>query len=388
MPDKHARLSCSAAKRWINCPGSVMLAERFPDKSSDYADEGTLAHSLAEKMIGGGRIGKKLKDDVTAFYDEHPKMDGSFDAMKKILQPYADYCTEEFTAQLRKDPSAKLLTEQQVDLSDYIPGGFGTSDVVIVREGYLHIIDLKYGKGVPVFAEGNPQLRLYALGTLSMLDMIYGIKDVVMTIYQPRLDNISTAQMTADELYEWGETVIKPAARLALTEDAPLGVGDWCQFCPARSRCKARSDHYMEMNQLVNRKLLSDEETGYILSQVDDLVKWAEDVKKDSLERIMSGEEIPGWKAVEGRSIRVFTGSPEELEKAMDALGYNPTLLYERKMLGITAVEKIVGKKEFAEGFKGLVDKPEGKPTLAPESDKRPALATNRYQKAAEDFAD
>ncbi len=386
MPELHAKLSSSASKRWLGCPGSVKLSEHYPNGSSIYADEGTIAHGMAEGMISkDDKLVQKYEVEAAKFYGEHPELNGTFLEMKMILQPYVDYVFEEYAAQVHEDGAAQLMTEERVDLTEYIPGGFGTSDVVILRQGRLHIIDLKYGKGVSVSAEDNPQLKLYALGTLARFDMLYDIEDVVMTIYQPRLDNVSTDTIKAKDLYAWGEEVIKPGAQLALSEDAPVHAGDWCQFCPARYDCKERARDAMELQKYLGQMVLSPEEIAEILGKIDRLTKFAEDIKDSALTKALDGEEIPGWKVVEGRSIRKYVGSEEEIVRQCEGAGYDQALLYERKLLTITNMEKLMGKKQFAEVLGAYVEKPEGKPTLAPESDKRPAITNNS---AAEDFAD
>jgi len=386
MPELHAKLSSSASKRWLGCPGSVKLSEHYPNGSSIYADEGTIAHGMAEGMINkDDKLVQKYEVEATKFYGEHPELNGTFLEMKMILQPYVDYVFEEYAEQVHEDGAAQLMTEERVDLTEYIPGGFGTSDVVILRQGRLHIIDLKYGKGVSVSAEDNPQLKLYALGTLARFDMLYDIEDVVMTIYQPRLDNVSTDTIKAKDLYAWGEEVIKPGAQLALSEDAPVHAGDWCQFCPARYDCKERARDAMELQKYLGQMVLSPEEIAEILGKIDRLTKFAEDIKDSALTKALDGEEIPGWKVVEGRSIRKYVGSEEEIVRQCEGAGYDQALLYERKLLTITNMEKLMGKKQFAEVLGAYVEKPEGKPTLAPESDKRPAITNNS---AAEDFAD
>ena len=386
MPELHAKLSSSASKRWLGCPGSVKLSEHYPNGSSIYADEGTIAHGMAEGMISkDDKLVQKYEVEADKFYGEHPELNGTFLEMKMILQPYVDYVFEEYAAQVHEDGAAQLMTEERVDLTEYIPGGFGTSDVVILRQGRLHIIDLKYGKGVSVSAEDNPQLKLYALGTLARFDMLYDIEDVVMTIYQPRLDNVSTDTIKAKDLYAWGEEVIKPGAQLALSEDAPVHAGDWCQFCPARYDCKERARDAMELQKYLGQMVLSPEEIAEILGKIDRLTKFAEDIKDSALTKALDGEEIPGWKVVEGRSIRKYVGSEEEIVRQCEGAGYDQALLYERKLLTITNMEKLMGKKQFAEVLGAYVEKPEGKPTLAPESDKRPAITNNS---AAEDFAD
>ena len=341
---------------------------------------------MAEGMISkDDKLVQKYEVEAAKFYGEHPELNGTFLEMKMILQPYVDYVFEEYAEQVHEDEAAQLMTEERVDLTEYIPGGFGTSDVVILRQGRLHIIDLKYGKGVSVSAEDNPQLKLYALGTLARFDMLYDIEDVVMTIYQPRLDNVSTDTIKAKDLYAWGEEVIKPGAQLALSEDAPVHAGDWCQFCPARYDCKERARDAMELQKYLGQMVLSPEEIAEILGKIDRLTKFAEDIKDSALTKALDGEEIPGWKVVEGRSIRKYVGSEEEIVRQCEGAGYDQALLYERKLLTITNMEKLMGKKQFAEVLGAYVEKPEGKPTLAPESDKRPAITNNS---AAEDFAD
>ena len=384
-PTKHAKLNSSGAHRWMNCPGSVKISEQFPASSSIYADEGTLAHDAAEQLIKNGKVSAAHKKKINAFYEEHPELSGDADQVIKTLEPYVDFVKEEFTDAVMHDGGAQLLTEQRVDLTAWIPGGFGTTDVAIIGGKTLHIIDLKYGKGVPVFAEGNPQLRLYALGTLAMLEMVYDIDEVKMTIYQPRIDNVSSDTISAVELKSWGENEVKPAAELALSDNAPFAAGSWCQFCPARQQCRTRAENYMSLAEYKKKALLSVEEIGKILEDVDGLVKWAEDLKEGALTRALEGENFPGWKVVEGRSIRKYSGTEDEIVRQCEGAGYDHALLYETKLLTVSAMEKMMGKKQFAEVLGDYVEKPAGKPTLAPESDKRPAIVNAT---AAEDFAD
>lgn len=385
-PTKHHPLGASGAHRWINCPGSVKLGEAYPAGSTVYADEGTLAHECAEQLIKTGKVTKKHRDKVDQFYANHPELGGgSADQMIRSLEDYVAYVQECYAEECKIDPAAQLMTEQRVDLNEWITGGFGTSDVVIIRTGYLHIIDLKYGKGVTVSAESNPQLSLYALGTLSDLDPVYEIDMVRMTIYQPRLDNVSTDTVDADDLYAWGDLTVKPAAELAMSDEAPFSAGDWCMFCPARRDCRERAEHYLALEDYKEKALLKPAEIGAILKDVAGLVKWAEDLKDGALTRCLQGEKIPGWKVVEGRSIRKYSGTEEEIVRQCEGAGYDRALLYEHKLLGITSMEALMGKKQFAEVLGAYVEKPEGKPTLALESDKRPAITGNN---AAEDFAD
>lgn len=386
-PVKHHPLGASGAHRWVNCPGSVKVGGLYPAGTTVYAEEGTLAHSVAEHLIRSGGMSRQYTTKVHDFYMDHPELGNKAtgDQMIRLLEEYADFVQECYADQLKEDKAAQLMTEQMVDLDPWIPGGFGTSDVVIIRSGYLHIIDLKYGKGVPVSADDNPQLRLYALGSLYDLDPVYEIQTVQMTIYQPRLDNISTDTISAKDLYEWGDQVIKPAAKLAMTDDAPFAAGDWCMFCPARRDCRERAEHYLELEDYKNKALLKPAEIAVILKDVAGLVKWAEDLKEGALARALEGEKLPGWKVVEGRSVRKYSGTEEEIVRQCEGAGYDRAMLYEHKLLGITGMEALMGKKQFNEVLGGYVEKPQGKPTLAPESDKRPAITGNS---AVEDFAD
>lgn len=384
-PINHHDLGASGAKRWMSCPGSVKLSKQFPQGSSKFADEGSLAHAAAEALIAGTDPAEDLKDKIVEFYQNNRDMSGSYESMIRILEPYADYVHEAFNEALAADKLSQLLTEQKVDLSPWIDGGFGTTDVAIIREGHLHIVDLKYGKGVPVSAIDNPQLMLYALGTLDALDMAYSVETVRMTIYQPRLDNVSTTEMSAKALYEWGEKIVKPAARLATTEDAPFLAGEWCKFCAAKATCRARAEANLALEEYRKKTTLSPEEIGEILSKVDELTKWAEDLKESALESALEGDEIPGWKIVEGRANRKYCKSDDEIVKALTAAGYPEAMLFEKKLLTITKMEDFLGKKAFGELLKGYVEKPTGKPALAPNSDKRPAMAIGT---TADDFAD
>lgn len=388
MPSKHARLSASAANRWMHCPGSVKLSDLFPQGSTEYADEGTIAHSMAEHMIGGTKTMKELVEDVRKAQDFYEKssLDGNATEMEHYISTYAEYVSEQYAAEKHIDPASQLYTEMQVSMEDYIPGGFGTSDVVIIRDGFLHVIDLKYGKGVPVEAEGNPQLRLYALGVLSELSLIYPVNRVQMTIYQPRLDNISSAEMTAEELTAWGEEEVRPAAKLALTDDAPFHAGDWCRFCPARARCKERAKIFDDMIEYQKLNTLSSREVADILGRVDMLLKWADDVKTMALKEALDGEIFPGWKLVAGRrGNRRYAVSDDQIAETAIKAGFQREMLFESKLLSVTQMEKMMGKKKFQEVLGSSVETPEGKPTLVPDTDKREPLDITN---AKDDFAD
>lgn len=384
MPDVHSRLGASSSHRWMNCPGSVKLCEAVPDKSSSYAEEGTLAHSLAELIINYnlGRIKK------TEFNKGMKKIQGGqyySQEMQDYIKDYTEKVWELMNAAKSISKDAVLLTEQRLDFSDWVPDGFGTGDVVIVYDRVIHIIDLKYGKGVGVSAEENPQLMLYGLGALSSYDMLYDIEKVILTIIQPRLDSISTYETTAAELLEWGEKKVRPAAEETLKDDAKCVAGEWCRFCKVKAVCRARKDAMAELAKMEfsDPRLLDDYEIGEVLRLADQLTAWAGDVKEYAQEEAEKGKKWDGWKLVEGRSNRKYSNEAKVAETLKEA-GYDEALLYEKKLYGITAMEKIVGKKPLAELCGSLIIKPPGKPVLVPESDKRPEI--NSADSAKKDF--
>lgn len=384
MPDVHSRLGASSSHRWMNCPGSVKLCEAVPDRSSSYAEEGTLAHSLAELIINYNLSRIKKAE----FNKGMKKIQGSqyySQEMQDYIKDYTEKVWELMNAAKSISKDAVLLTEQRLDFSDWVPDGFGTGDVVIVYDRVIHIIDLKYGKGVGVSAEENPQLMLYGLGALSSYDMLYDIEKVILTIIQPRRDSISTYETTAAELLEWGEKKVRPAAEETLKDDAKCVAGEWCQFCKVRTVCRARKDAMTELAKMEfsDPRLLEDYEIGEVLRLADQLTAWAGDVKEYAQEEAEKGKKWDGWKLVEGRSNRKYSNEAKVAETLKEA-GYDEALLYERKLYGITAMEKIVGKKPLAELCGSLIIKPPGKPVLVPESDKRPEI--NSADSAKKDF--
>lgn len=396
MPDKHAYLSASSAERWIHCPGSARVATLFPESRSPVADEGTLAHELAATMIqyNAEQIGKveyeattaRIRDKVEKFYAEHTDLKGSFEVMQKILEPYITYVWEEHQAAIKADAAAVIMTEQRVSFEKYVPEGFGTSDVVIIGGGKATIIDLKYGKGVPVSAVGNPQIRLYALGAIDAYDILYDFDTVKLVIYQPRKDSVTDEEMSVKELQDWAEKVVAPAAKEAAGDNAPCHAGPWCDshFCPAAGSCKARAEYILEIERHSGKDpaLLSDEELGDVLKRLDSLQSFTKKVQDYALNSIDHGHPIKGWKIIEGQSRRTYK-DPDAVAAAAIKAGYKEALLYERNLIGITKMEDLMGKKEFEKVLGGLVIKPAGKPKLAPESDPHPA-----FNSAASDFAD
>lgn len=385
MPEVHAKLSASGAKRWMNCPPSVRLEEGFKDKESPYAKEGTLAHSLAELMINYN-CGRLKKTEFNKQLKELSKDELYNQEMQEYIEDYVHTVWEFVNEAKAKCKDIEILTEQRLDFSEYVPDGFGTGDVVIISDGEIHIIDLKYGKGVEVFANDNPQLRLYGLGAISTYEMLYDFDKVKMTIMQPRLNNISSETMPVNFLKDWGKYTVKPLAELAIKGEGEFKTGDHCQFCKARATCRARAEENLELAKMefVEPELLKDEEIGEVLRKADQLVHWVKDITEYALsEAVNNGKKWDGWKLVEGRSNRKYTDEIKVAEVLKEA-GYDGAVLYEKKLYGITAMEKVVGKKKFSELLNDLVEKPTGKPTLVPESDKRPEI--NSTDAAKKDF--
>lgn len=384
MPDVHARLSASGAKKWINCPGSIQLEENFEDKPSQFAEEGTNAHALGEAKI---RLATK-EYNRTKYHNAIRNLEITED-MEDYAESYKNYVIERYNSALRKTPDAILMLEQRLDFSKYVPDGFGTGDAVIIAEGKLEIIDLKYGKGVEVSAVDNPQLRLYALGAYEAFDMLYGFDTVEMTIYQPRLDNISSESISVAELLEWGESV-KKAAQLA-NDDSVIEcvAGKHCDtgFCKARPVCRAYAEERQKMAvyDFKPPAMLTVAEIADIIEQSASLEKWAKLVCDYALEQAYKhGVEYPGYKVVEGRSNRKYSKPDSEVAKILTDNGYQESDILVHKLKGITDIEKLLGKKTFAEVLGSYVVKPPGKPTLVCSEDKRPAI--NSAMQAQEDF--
>ena len=386
MPDRHASLGPSKAHQWINCPPSIRLEEGFPDKGSQEASEGTLAHKLAEEML------RYNNHELTkAQYNKRLKAiqaDEMYNgAMQEYVEGYASFVWEQVSEikKVCKDPL--ILFEQELHYEKYVPDGWGTSDVVIIADDTAHVIDFKYGKGVGVAAKDNPQLRLYALGAYLEFSELYDIREVKMTIVQPRLENISSDVISAEDLIKWAETVAAPAAQQAINGEGRQAVGEHCRWCKAKASCKAQRDYQLELAKydFAEAGLMDEDEIADVLSRVDELVSWAGAVKEYALQQAVENHtKYPGFKLVEGRSNRKYTDEAkiaEELRKA----SYTEEQIYKpREIYGITAMEKLLGKRKFTELVGKYVEKPEGKPTLVPESDKRPEL--NTVEKAAAEF--
>ena len=367
MP-KHAYLSASASHRWLACPPSAKLCANITDQTSEYAQQGTDCHELCAYLVEKA-LGRAVTDPTESltFYDAE---------MQNCAEEYRNYVLEQIEAakEFCKDP--QVMIEQRLDFSRWVPEGFGTGDLVIVADDTLYIVDLKYGKGIAVSAEWNPQMLLYSLGALELFGSLYDIEKVNMTIHQPRLENVSTFEITVHDLMEWAEQELMPKAEMAAKGEGEFAVGDWCRFCKAKNTCRARAEEYLRLAQMEFKppELLSEEEIAEVLKVADELAKWSADVYAYAQdEAITHGRVWNGFKLVEGRSNRKYVNE-EEVADAAKAAGYED--IYKKYLIGITEMEKLMGKKDFQKILGSLVYKPQGKITLVPESDKRPPIQT------------
>ena len=367
----HAFLSASAANRWIHCPPSARLSAKYKDITTEYAAEGTEAHALCEF-----KLRTALGEEATCPIET---MERYSEEMEECAEGYVDFVMEELEAakSLCKDPV--VLVEERVDFSRWVKNGFGTADAIVVADQVLSICDYKHGLGHVVDAFKNPQLLCYALGALEIFEDFYDIGTIKMTIYQPRRSNVSSYEISKDELYKWAEEVLKPTADLAFSGSGKFLCGEWCSFCKVKHECRARAEANLLLAQYDFKKppLLEHTEIEVILSKVEQFISWANDVKDYALQQAVSGKRWQGWKLVEGRAIRKYS-SEAAVIKTVEEAGYEP---YEKKLLGVTAMQKLLGKQQFEELLSRYISKPQGKPTLVPESDKRPAMNT-----AVEDF--
>ena len=370
----HALLSASGAHRWMNCTPSAILETQFPDTTSEAAKEGTLAHELAEaKVMHYMHIDGFTKRKLTIKTNKLKKDPLWQDEMDKYTDEYLDFIKTEALS-YKVHPFVKV--EEKIDLTAYVPDGFGTVDCIIIAAGVLQVIDLKYGKGVPVSPERNEQLMLYALGAYAKYGFLFDIKSVKLSIVQPRIDNTSSWVITIESLLEFGE-MVKEKANVAIKGEGTHNPGDWCRFCRARRNCRARADENVKLAFATEKKppLITNEEVGEYLRLGEDVAKWLSDLKDYALTECLAGKDVPGWKAVEGRSSREWT----DMEEAFNAIsedGIDEAMLYERKPLSLAQVEKLMGKAHFNDVCMMYVVKKPGKPTLVTESDKREAITT------------
>lgn len=380
----HARLSASGAERWMKCPPSAELEEMLPDKGSQAADEGTFAHELAELELHHylGMPDTKYYKALKALKQSKFYTPDIIDA----VQTYLDFAGERINEAHARSKDAVIEVELLVDFSEWVPGGFGTADLVTISDGMLEVIDLKGGANVAVSAEGNPQVRLYALGALAAFDWVYNLTTIRMSICQPRQDRITTEELTRDVLLTWGAEVVQPIAAMADRGEGELCPGDHCRFCRANVLCRARAERQLELAEydFADPRLLTDKDIADILGQADELKRWVTNIQKYALDQALAGVTFDGWKLVEGRSVRKYKDETAVAEALTEA-GYEPERIYKpQEILGITAMQKLLGKKKFDALLQDCIIKPPGAPALVPESDKRAALKDS----AADDFAE
>lgn len=385
---EHALLSASGAGRWLNCTPSAKLEDEYGEKkSSVYAEEGTLAHELSELYLRKDVLETINEQDFDARLEEIMANSLFNEEMLEVVPTYTDYCSAQLAEAKTANPLAVMEIEQKLNLTEYVPDSFGTADCVIINDDLMEVIDLKYGKGVLVYAEWNKQLMLYALGALRKYDAMYDITEVRMTIVQPRINNISSWQISVEELKKWAEEELKPKAQLAFEGKGELNAGDWCRFCAVRNRCRKLYEQQLEIAQheFAVPELLTDDEIADIVKRTPRLVEWANSIAEYAQNKALNeNKQWPGLKLVEGISRRKWLDE----DKAVDAIFARfPELsedeIFNTKLKPITSIEKLVGKTRFVDVLSDVVIKPQGKPTLVPLEDKRPAMG---YSQAQMDF--
>ena len=365
-PNDHALLSASSSHRWLNCNPSARLEREFADRETLAAAEGTAAHALAEH-----KLKRRLK-----LRSERPVSPFDTEEMEICTDDYADFVMEQVTKERRRDPDTQVFIEQRLDFSCYVPEGFGTGDCLIVSKGRLHIIDLKYGMGLLVDSEENPQMKLYALAALTQYEEQYQIKKVKLTIFQPRRENVSTWETSVAKLKKWATKELVPKAEKAFKGEGEYCPGEWCIFCKAAVKCRARAEDKLRLAQSEFKMppLLTDAEIEDVLAKLPDIKKWADEIQEYALAKALAGKEWAGFKLVEGRSVRKFTDE-RAVVKAANEAGYHD--IYKQTLISLTEMEKLMGKAEFSKVLGALVTKPQGKPTLVPDTDKRQAISVS-----------
>ena len=360
----HAVLSASGAHRWLNCLPSARLELEFVNNESSAAAEGTAAHALCEHKLKKA-LHMRSKRPVSVY---------NSDEMEEHSDAYVEFVMEQLELAKQSCTDPLILIEQRLDFSCYVPQGFGTGDCIIIADKKLHIIDFKYGMGVLVDAVDNPQMKLYALGALDIYDSLYDIEEVSMTIFQPRRENVSTWTIPVKELKDWAENELKPKAKKAYEGEGDYLPGEWCTFCRAAVKCRARAEEKLKLAQMEFKlpPLLTDSEIEEVLSKLSDLTKWANEIIAYATDAAVNhGKEWHGFKVVEGRSVRKYKDE-KAVAEAAKANGYKD--IYRQNLITLTEMQKLMGKKKFEQILGGLIHKPPGKPTLVPNSDKRPAM--------------
>ena len=388
MAKAHAVLSASGAHRWLECTPSARLETKFPNKSTAYAEEGTVAHALAETcalwatdQIPSTEYNERLFEiKKSMWYNEE---------MLEHCGAYADLVREKWLALKEDTGSAEALIEAQINFDKWVPMGFGTADCIILADNRMEVIDFKYGKGKRVDAFENPQMRLYTLGAYNTFGLVYDVKHITMTIFQPRIaDGVSSDEITIDGLLDWAESYVKPRAKLAYAGQGNFNPSEeTCRFCRVRATCKARAEENLKLyDDGFDARLLTVQEAGKLLEKAADIEAWLSDLKEYVQSELLEGAEVPGWKLVAGRSVRRFSDEAKVVEALLSA-GYDPAVIYKApELITLTQMEKDFGKKAVEKTIGHLIVKPAGKPTLAPESDRRPAI--KREEELLKEFDD
>lgn len=383
----HALLSASGSERWINCPPSARMEEKLGfSETSIYAAEGTLAHEFAETKLRLSTLVEKSDGNARKQYDsrltELRSSDLYTDEMEGQVEKYTDYVLEEWSVAKNKKNTPLLKIEEKVYLTEYIEDGFGTCDSIIICDGVMQIIDLKYGKGVKVSSTDNTQLKLYALGALRAYSLLFDIHSIKMTIVQPRLDHISSYEISSSDLVDWGLNVVKPVAKKAYEGSGDPKAGKWCRWCKVKARCKALCEHNTSIAkfEFKDPKLLDDKEILEVYNKINSLVFWANSVAEEMLDKALKGKKWDGYKVVEGRANRKWASETKAIDK-LKTCGFSDSQILSNKIKPITQIEKVVGKSEFLS--LGLTIKPQGKPVIVVDTDKRPAIG---IQQAKQDF--
>lgn len=388
MAKAHAVLSASGAHRWLECTPSARLETKFPNKSSAYAEEGTVAHELAEvcalqatNQISTTTYNERLFEiKKSMWYNEE---------MLECCSAYADLIKSKWKELRQRHGGAEVLIEAKIDFDKWVPMGFGTADCIILADSQMEVIDFKYGKGKRVEAFENPQMRLYTLGAYNSFGMVYEVEHITMTIFQPRIANgVSSDEITINGLLDWAESYVKPRAKLAYAGKGNFNPSEeTCRFCKAKATCKARAEKNLELyDDGFDARLLTVQEAGQLLEKASDIEAWLSDLKEYVQSALFEGAEVPGWKLVAGRSVRRFSDEHAVVEALLGA-GYDPAVIYKApELITLTQMEKDFGKKAVEKTIGHLIVKPAGKPTLAPESDRRPAI--KREEELLKEFDD
>lgn len=388
MSKQHAILSASGAHRWLECTPSARLEMKFPDKTSEYAEEGTAAHELAE-ISALHATDQITAEEYNERFFEIKKSKWYTEEMLECCWDYAKLVKEKWTDLRKKTGNSVALIEAKINFDKWVPMGFGTADCIILSDGYMEVVDFKYGRGKRVDAFQNPQMRLYTLGAYNTFGLVYDVEHITMTIFQPRISNgVTSDEITIDGLLDWAESYVAPRAKLAYAGKGQFNPSEeTCKFCKAKATCRARAEENLKLyDDGFDARLLTVQEAGELLAKAADIEAWLSDLKAYVESELLDDVEVPGWKLVAGQSIRRFSDE-KAVAEAMLAAGYDPAVLYKPpELITLSQMEKDFGKKAVEKTIGHLIVKPAGKPTLAPESDKRPAI--KREEELLKEFDD